>query len=84
MFYCIAAGCKNNARRRRDLAFYSLPKDKELLTRWLVNLRSRSLPKRTENCAVCADHFEPGYFGRDLRVSYSTDDDEDDDDDDYY
>lgn len=80
MYYCLAPGCKNNARRRRDLAFYRPPfKDKEMLTRWLVNLRLRSLPKHTENCAVCAEHFEPECFGRNLRVSYSIDDDDEDD-----
>lgn len=68
---CIATGCTNisTSRRKRWVSFYRLPlEDKELLQKWLVNLRRTRLPLRLDRSYVCSDHFEPECFGRDIKV----------------
>ncbi|XP_022801223.1 THAP domain-containing protein 5-like isoform X2 [Stylophora pistillata] len=42
--------------------------DKQLLQRWLVNLKRTTLPSRLDRSYVCSDHFEPECFGRDIRA----------------
>ena len=68
---CIATGCTNisTLRGKRRVFFYRLPlEDKELLQKWLVNLRRTRLPLRLDRSYVCSDHFEPECFGRDIKV----------------
>ncbi|KAL9963338.1 hypothetical protein ACROYT_G032532 [Oculina patagonica] len=68
VMYCMALGCNNKSKKRKDLTFYRLPRDQELLKRWLVNLRKPTLPQCLDYLAVCSEHFEPECFGRDLKA----------------
>ena len=58
--HCIVPQCNNNSAKCPELSFYRLPLcDKNLLKKWLVNIRRQNTPV-TEYSRVCSAHFENG------------------------
>lgn len=59
MAWCAAVGCDNYKRRDKDLAFFSLPKDKDIAIRWKNALKRGNDIKQI---FVCEKHFEEKSF----------------------
>ena len=59
MAWCAAVGCENYKRRDSDIAFFGLPKDKEIAIKWKNNLKRGNDIKQI---FVCERHFEESCF----------------------
>ena len=66
---CAAVGYTNRWKSESPVYFYRIPKDSNLKTKWLNNIKREVKLPKDENFFICSTHFEEKYFKRDLEVS---------------
>ena len=66
---CKAIGCSNvTGRAAQGVRFYSLPKDRQLATLWLVKCGVKTNDAQVyKNATVCSEHFAVDDFEEDFR-----------------
>uniref|UniRef100_UPI00358FEABB 52 kDa repressor of the inhibitor of the protein kinase-like n=1 Tax=Myxine glutinosa TaxID=7769 RepID=UPI00358FEABB len=65
--HCSAINCSNRQSKRPDLSFFRFSKNMERCQRWVQNTRKDDLLNRSpvylsNNCRLCAEHFEEDQF----------------------
>ena len=63
MAHCSIVGCKNKQANNSEVTYFSLPKDPQRRTSWLVAI-SRDKSNLPSNVFVCSDHLEEKYFDK--------------------
>lgn len=64
---CAAVGCTNHRKKKPNLAFHILPKDRKTKEAWLANVKREGDVPKDENFFICEEHFEKGCYERDLK-----------------
>ena len=55
---CCAVGCQNRTPKRKDLAYYRIPKLKIRRQKWLAAIKREDWSEeKIENARLCSEHF---------------------------